>query len=161
MSVEPDRSSVVSQWWEAVLKFPWQYRTGDQGTPGHAGHVILGNHAEYLACPCVQCLLVNSSVVDPQGLRGDIVWGRVFSIYSVINLTDSLPPHLHHSNRIGRPLGLRDSTPDSVHGHLVPVSPGTITHSSPTWGRVDRTSRGSWCPTSACGGQFTALTGSG
>ena len=37
--------------------------------------------------------------------------GRFFAIYPVINLTDGLPPCLRHPDRIGRPLGLRDSTP--------------------------------------------------
>ena len=83
--------------------------------------------------------------------------GRYFSIYSVINLTDGLPPHLHRPDRKGRPLGLRDSTPGFAHDHFVPVSPGTITRSSPTWGRVERTSRGCWYPTSACGGRSTTL----
>ena len=62
------------------------------------------------------------------------MWGRVFSIYSVINLTDGLLPCLCHPDQIGRPWGLREPTLDSAHGHLVPVSPGTITHSSSTWG---------------------------
>ena len=43
--------SVVSQWRETLCKFPWQYRAGDPGTLGHAGHVVLCDHAENLACP--------------------------------------------------------------------------------------------------------------
>ena len=43
--------SVVSQRREMLCKFPRQYRTGDRGTSGHAGHVVLHNHAENLACP--------------------------------------------------------------------------------------------------------------
>ena len=45
--------SVVSQRWEMLCKFPWQYRAGDCGTSGHAGHVVLCHHAEYLAGPGV------------------------------------------------------------------------------------------------------------
>ena len=155
------RRGVVSQRWEPVLDFPGQYRTGDWGTPGHIGHVILGYHAEYLACPRIQCLGINSRVVGPQGLRGDIAWGWVFAIHVPVNLTDGLPPHLRHPDRIGRPLELRSSTFRSVHGPLVPVSPGTITHSFPFRGQVNRASRGSWFLTSACGGRFTALAGGG
>ena len=43
--------SVVSQRRETLCKFPRQYRTGDRGTSGHTGHVVLCNHAENLACP--------------------------------------------------------------------------------------------------------------
>ena len=43
--------SVVSQQRETLCKFPWQYRAGDRGTSGHAGHVVLCDHAEYLAGP--------------------------------------------------------------------------------------------------------------
>ena len=43
--------SVVSQGREPLCKFPQQYRAGDRGTLGHAGHVVLCNHAENLACP--------------------------------------------------------------------------------------------------------------
>ena len=131
---------VVSQGREAVLEFPGQYRTGDWGTPGHAGHVILGDHTEYLACPRIQCLGIDSRVVGPQGLRGDIAWGQAFSIHVTVNLTDGLPPRLRHPNRIGRPLGLRGSTFRSAHGPLVPVGPGTVARSFPFWGRVDRAS---------------------
>ena len=45
------RRSVVSQRWETLCKFPWQYRAGDRRTSGHTGHVVLRNHAEYLAGP--------------------------------------------------------------------------------------------------------------
>ena len=75
--------------------------------------MILGYHAEYLACPCIQCLGIDSRVVGPQGLRGDIAWGWVFAIHATVNLTDGLPPCLHHPDQIGRPLGLevQPSTP--------------------------------------------------
>ena len=43
--------SVVSQRWETLREFSWQYRAGDRGTSGHAGHVVLHDHAENLACP--------------------------------------------------------------------------------------------------------------
>ena len=43
--------SVVSQRRETLCKFPRQYWAGDRGTSGHAGHVVLCNHAENLACP--------------------------------------------------------------------------------------------------------------
>ena len=43
--------SVVSQRRETLHEFPWQYRAGDHGTSGHAGHVVLHDHAENLACP--------------------------------------------------------------------------------------------------------------
>ena len=45
------RRSIVSQRREMLCKFPRQQRTGDRGTLGHAGHVVLCNHAENLACP--------------------------------------------------------------------------------------------------------------
>ena len=45
------RRSIVSQRRETLCKFPRQYQTGDRGTPGHAGLVVLCNHAENLACP--------------------------------------------------------------------------------------------------------------
>ena len=131
---------IVGQGQEAVLEFPGQYWTGDQGTPGHAGHVILGDHTEYLACPRIQCLGIDSRVVGPQSLRGDIAWGQVFTIHTAVNLTDGLPPHLRHPDRIGRPLGLRGFTFCSMHGPLVPVGPGTIAHSFPFRGQVDRAS---------------------
>ena len=152
---------IVNQGREAILKFPGQYRTGDRGTPGHAGHVILRDHTEYLACPRIQCLGIDSRVVGPQGLRGDIVWGWVFAIHPTVNLTDGLLPRLRCSDWIGRPLGLRGSTFHSTHGPLVPVGPGTVARSFPFWGQVDRASRGSWFLTSACGGRFTALAGGG
>ena len=123
--------------------------------------MILRDHTEYLACPRLQCLGINSRVVSPQGLRGDITWGWVFTIHVVVNLTDGLPPHLRHPDRIGRPLGLRGSTFRSADGPLVPVGPGTIARSFPLWVQVDRASQGSWFLTSACGGQFTALVGVG
>ena len=123
--------------------------------------MILRNHAEYLACPRIQCLGINSRVVGPQGLRSDIAWGWVFAIHMPVNLTDGLPPHLHHPDQIGRPLELRDSTFCSVHGHLVPVGPGTIARSFPFQGQVNRASRGGWFLTSACGGRFIALAGGG
>ena len=85
--------------------------------------------------------------------------GQDFSIHVVINLTNGLPPHLRRPNQIGRPLGLRDSTPSFVHDHLIPVSPGTITRSSPTWGRAEGTSWSCWYPTSTCGGRLIALVG--
>ena len=45
------RRSIVSQRRETLREFPWQYRAGDRGTSGHAGHVVLRDHAENLACP--------------------------------------------------------------------------------------------------------------
>ena len=42
--------SVVSQRREMLCNFPRQYRAGDHRTSGHAGHVVLCNHAENLAC---------------------------------------------------------------------------------------------------------------
>ena len=72
--------------------------------------------------------------------------GRFFSGYLVIDLTDGLPPHLRHRDQIGRPWGLRDSTLCFTHDHLVPVSPGTITRSSPTWGKVERTPEAAGIP---------------
>ena len=44
-------------------------------------------------------------VVGPQSLRGDIVRGWVFTIHTVVNLTDGLPSHLCSSDHIGRPFG--------------------------------------------------------
>ena len=96
--------------------------------------MILGDHAEYLACPCLQCLWIDSRVVGPQGLRDNIVWGWVFTIHPAVNLTNGLLPCLHHPDQIGRHLGLGDSTLSSAHGPLVPVGPGTIAHSLPPWG---------------------------
>ena len=46
-------SGVVGQRQEALLKPPQHYRAGDQGTPSHTCHVILCDHAEYLAGPGV------------------------------------------------------------------------------------------------------------
>ena len=65
--------------------------------------------------------------------------GQFFSIYSVIDLTDGLPPRLCQPDWIGRPWRLRDPTLGLAHVHLIPVSPGTITCSSSTWGKVGRT----------------------
>ena len=71
--------------------------------------------------------------------------GWFFPVYSVIDLTDGLPPCLRRPDQIGRPRRLRGSTLGLAHVHFIPVSPGTITCSSPTWGKVGRTSRGCRC----------------
>ena len=44
---------IVGQRWEVLLESPRHYRAGDRGTPSHACHVILCDHAEYLAGPGV------------------------------------------------------------------------------------------------------------
>ena len=43
--------SIVGQRQETLCKVPGYYRAGDRGTSGHAGHVVLCYHTEYLAGP--------------------------------------------------------------------------------------------------------------
>ena len=45
--------SIVGQRQETLGKFAGHYWAGDHGTPGHAGHVVLSDHTEYLTGPGV------------------------------------------------------------------------------------------------------------
>ena len=125
-----------------LSKFPRQYRTGDRRTLGHAGHVILCNHAENLGMPRCLGSGVDPSVVGPQGPRGDVMRGWFFSSHSIINVTNGLSPLFRRPNWVRRHWGFRDPTLGLTHVHLEPVSSGTVACSSSTQGMVGRTSRG-------------------
>ena len=100
------RQGIIGQGRKPILDFPRLYWAGDRGTPGHAGHVILGDHTEYLTGPGFQGPRIDSRIVGLESLKGNIVWGRVFTIHAVVNLADGLPSRLGSSNWVGRALGL-------------------------------------------------------
>ena len=96
--------------------------------------MILEDHTEYLAGPGFQGPRIDSGIVGPESLRGNIVWGWVFTFHAVVNLADGLPSHLCSPSWVGRALGLRHSPFSPPEGPLVPIILCNIACSFPSLG---------------------------